>query len=158
MDIRDLTGGADLILEGRVLSALADELDGRVETEYLVLVERTFAGEDQPLRTIRLPGGVLEDGRGMLLAGMPRIEPGENVLLFLSEAGDGGIRMPVGLAQGKFRILVRPDGSRILARDAAGVTLVQPETGALVRSEGRSVIDYADVIAQIEAALATKRR
>lgn len=94
----------------------------------------------------------------MLLAGMPRIEPGENVLLFLSEPGAGGIRMPVGLAQGKFRILTRADGSRIVVRDAAGVTLVQPRTGALVRGEGRSVIDYADVVAQIEAASATKRR
>ncbi len=157
MDVSELARNADLIVEGRVLSALAQEDGGRIETEYLLAVERTFAGDDRPLRAIRMPGGVLDDGRGMLLAGMPRIEAGETVLLFLTQPSASGIQMPVGLAQGKFRILERSDGSRVVVRSTSDVALLQRETGAILRGEGRTLMDYADLVAGIEAARAGKR-
>ncbi len=155
MEIPELVDGAALVLEGSVLSAQALETpEGRIETEYLVRVDRTFEGEEQPFRSIRLPGGVLEDGRGMLLAGMPRIREGEDVLLFLSAGGSSGVRMPVGLAQGKFTVHTRLDGSKTLVREDAGVSLVGRD-GELVHGEGRTLRDYAEVVAEIEAALAT---
>jgi hypothetical protein len=156
MDVTELTHGSDLIVEARVLSAASLESDGRIETEYLIQVERTFAGEDRPFRTVRLPGGVLDDGRGMMLAGMPRIEPGDDTLLFLSAEGSTGIRMPVGLAQGTFNVVRTSSGRRLLRRDTAGVTLLS-ETGALIRGEGSTILEYAEVASEIEAALATRR-
>ena len=95
MEIAELVDGAELIVEGRILTTTSFESEGRIETEYLIEVDRTFAGEDQPYRAMRLPGGVLEDGSGMILAGMPRIAAGEKTLLFLSGEGTTGVRMPV---------------------------------------------------------------
>ena len=77
MELPEVVERADLILEARVLSARAFETSGMIETEFLLQVDRTFHGEDQPYRSIRIPGGVLEDGRGMILAGMPRLVVGE---------------------------------------------------------------------------------
>ena len=156
MEVTDLAVAADLILEARVLSSVALENEGRIETEYVLEVDRTFAGEDRGLRAIRVPGGVLEDGRGMMLAGMPSMRTGEEVLLFLGREHRGGLRMPVGLSQGKFELVRQPDGAKRLVRNTAGVTLVRRD-GVRVESEGRVVMDYADVVSRIEAARALRR-
>ncbi len=68
---------------------------GLIETEYLMSVDRTLWGADLGMRTVRLPGGVLPDGRGMMIPGMPRIAVGEDVLLFLSRQTSWGMRMPM---------------------------------------------------------------
>lgn len=157
MDVADLVRDADLIVEARVLAGRAERIANRVETEYVLLVERTFEGEDQPLRKLRMPGGVLADGSGMVLAGMPRIGEGESVLLFLTEEGETGIRMPVGLAQGKFTVARTEQGEKLLTRSVAGLSLVNGETGAEVPGTGREVRTYASMVASIEAALVAKR-
>lgn len=156
LDTAALTRSAALVVEGRVLASRALESSAGIETEHLLEVERTFKGVDLPHRVIRVPGGVLKDGRGMLLSGMPRICPGEDVLLFLSPESPNGVRMPVGLAQGKYTVLRRPDGTKALVRDAAEVALVDRRTGALERTRGRVVRDYAETVARIEAALVRK--
>jgi len=156
MGIPDLVDHSALVLEARVLSSRAVESEGFIETEYLLQVDRTFQGPDEPYRSVRIPGGVLEDGRGMVLAGMPRITEGEDLLLFLSPEGSTGLRMPVGLAQGKFRIVTSSNGLQTVVQDTAGVSLVT-QRGALVHGEGSTVLSYADVVAQIEAALASRK-
>ncbi len=156
LDTDGLVQNAALILEGRVLAAHPLEGATGIETEYLLEVERTFEGEDLPHRLVRLPGGVLPDGRGLALAGMPRIEPGEALLLFLTQEGRSGIRMPVGLAQGKYAVQRRRDGTKVLTRDVSGVSLLSPETGQVAASEGRVVRGYAELVAEIEAAVARK--
>lgn len=157
LDTGGLVANAALIVEGRVLATHALETAGGIETEVLLEVERTFEGEDQPHRLVRFPGGVLPDGRAMLLAGMPRLRPGESVLLFLTGEGPSGIRMPVGLAQGKYTVLRRRDGTKALSRDTAGVSLLHPTTGRPTGSSARVVRGYAELVAEIEAALARKR-
>ena len=158
MDIPELVEGAELVVEGRILSAKAVETqDGLVETIYQLSVDRTLLGEDQYNRSIRLPGGVLEDGRGMLLAGMPRLRVGEDALLFLSSAGDRGVRVPIGLAQGRFSIVTRLDGSKLAVRDQGDLGLVDGETGEILHSGSQYVRAYADLIAEIEAAVGAKR-
>ena len=92
----------------------------------------------------------------MLLAGMPTLRPGEDVLLFLGREGSGRVRMPVGLAQGKFSVVADSEGGKMLVRDASGMTLVRRD-GSRILGEGRTVLDYAEVVAHIEAALATRR-
>ena len=151
LDLGQLTQRAELVVEGRVLSALPlEHPDGRIETEYLLDVARTHKGEDQSLRALRLPGGHLPDGRGLLLAGMPRLEVGEELLLFLSAPSEGGTRMPVGLAQGKFRVLRGAGGAKFLVRDSAGLTLVRPDA-APGHGNGALVLAYAEALARMEA-------
>ncbi len=155
MELAEVVEHADLILEGHVLSAQSMRSEGMIETEFLLQVEHTFLGEDEAARVIRMPGGVLPDGSGMLLAGMPQLHEGEDVLLFLSSPGDTGIRVPVGLAQGKYSIHVNASGVKELVNDQSGITLVS-SSGALTSGEGRNLHSYAQVISEVEAALAAR--
>ena len=158
LDVSGLVAHADLVVEGRVLSAHALRTeDGRIETEYLLEVDRTFEGEDHSYRAIRLPGGVLEAGSGMILAGMPQIRAGENLLLFLTEEASSGVRMPVGLAQGKFSVVTDSTGHKSLVTNDAGVGLLNPTSGEIAHGRGLTILDYASVAAEIEAALAEER-
>lgn len=156
MELPDLAMNAALIVEARVLSARTIEGSGLLQTEYLLQVARTFAGDDQVLRTVRIPGGERADGSGLVIPGMPRIAAGEDVLLFLSEESKAGARMPVGLAQGKFEVVVLANGAKRLVGDASGMNLVPPGGGE-AQHGGRSMVDYAEAVARIEAALAKKR-
>ena len=155
MDVPELARRADLIIEARVLSLKAVEAGaGRIETEFLLEVERTLAGDDLPLRAVRLPGGLLPDGRGMLLAGMPGLHVGETALLFLSAPSETGMRMPVGLAQGKLRIVTGAAGEKLVVRDAGSLGLIGPGSAAVREAGGLCVLPYAEVLAEIEAARA----
>ena len=159
MDVPDLVERADLIVEARITAERSYQVEDFVETEYLLEVDRTFTGEDQPLRSVRLPGGTLEDGSGMLLAGLPRLQVGEDVILFLSPEGEAGLRMPVGLAQGKLRVVRDGEGRKALLRDVTGMHVVErPDgSGRVVGEGGLMVQAYADVVAEIEATLAARR-
>jgi hypothetical protein len=155
MDVPELARRADLIIEARVLSLKAIEAGaGRIETEFLLEVERTLAGDDLPLRAVRLPGGLLPDGRGMLLAGMPGLRVGESALLFLSAPTETGMRMPVGLAQGKLGIVTNAAGEKLVVRDASSLGLVSPGSTAVHDAGGLTLLPYAEVLAEIEAARA----
>ena len=70
MDVADLVDGSGLVVQARVRSAEVQvgprEL---IETRYVLAVSRTFWGEPATEQVVRIPGGVLEDGRGLLLAG-----------------------------------------------------------------------------------------
>lgn len=157
LDVSQLAYNASLIVEGRVLSAQTVEIEGLVATEYLIEVGETLSGTDLAYRTVCVPGGVREDGSGMLLAGMPTVLPGDTSLFFLTGESSNGLRMPVGLAQGKFDIVLLADGSKRLVRDASDVTLVNPQTGTVQSSGSRAVYDYAQVRTEIESGLARKR-
>ena len=157
LDIAGLVTEADIAFEGRVRSATVVRTPaGRIETEYDLDVERSFLGEPVAEQHVRLPGGVLPDGYGLILPGMPTLREGEDVILFLSEAGATGVRVPVGLSQGKFRVLTSWNGKRSLSRQHGSLTTIDPETGATRDASGAEVFDYADVIAEIHAAVATK--
>jgi len=93
----------------------------------------------------------------MLLAGMPRVTAGENVLLFLTEEAGSGIRMPVGLAQGKFSVVVESSGRKSLVRNGACIGPLGPESGSLGHGQSVGILQYAAVVAEIEAALASGR-
>jgi len=152
MEIEELVGHADLVLEVRVVSTQAVETeDGRIYTDCQMLVDRTFLGEDAGVRTVRLPGGVLKSGRGMLVPGMPQLHAGQELFLCLSEPSANGARVVVGLTQGSFRIVRDPAGGRYVVRDDAAAALVD-ERGAPLAQESHLVFDYAEMVARLEAA------
>jgi len=158
LDVPAMMEYADLVVEGRVQSATPRAAgEGRIETEYLLSVDRTYWGEDSGTRSITIPGGVLPDGRGMLLPGMPRLVPGEDVLLLLSGAGTTGVRVPVGLAQGKFRLVTGPDGMRLAVREQARLSLVNAGGSTVRHADSLAVMAYADLVAELESAAALKR-
>lgn len=146
LDLPALVQRAELIVEARVLARHALESEGLLVTEYLLEVARTFKGAGQPYRTLRLPGGARADGSGLLIPGVPQLAPGEEAVLFLEHEGRGGARLPAGLAQGKFGVRRAADGSKRLVRDVSALALAGAPGGV------RSVTDYAELVAAIEAA------
>ena len=153
LDLDSLFEGSDLVLEGRIGSTrVLESAPGRIETEYTLQVDRTFWGSEQAQRVVRMPGGVLPDGRGLILSGMPELRTGEDALLFLSAEGDTGVRMPVGLAQGKLRISSSLDGRRVLVGDRSQLSLASSSGGGVQEAAAHDLLDYAETVAELYAA------
>jgi hypothetical protein len=154
--IEDLAARCDLAIEARVTSRSATrDAAGCIGTDYALDVQRTFAGAPAVHCTVRMPGGVLPDGRGMVIAGMPVLETGEQVILFLSCANVRGERLPIGLAQGRLRVVIAPDGTPGIVSDVAGLTLVDP-SGHAQPAPGSATLPYAATIQRIVAACALR--
>ena len=79
-----------------------------------------------PTIDLVIPGGAL-DGVTYVVHGMPRFAPGEEVLVYASASHpSSGVRVPVGLAQGIYRVK-RKDGVATARRDTREAHLVGPE-------------------------------
>jgi hypothetical protein len=154
MDTAALVDGADLIVDARVRSARAiEQPDRRILTELTLEVGRTWLGERLPERIVRLPGGVLDDGRGLLLAGVPILAAGERCVLFLSAAGADGLRLPVGLAQGCARVHVDAQGHVLTYTDTSSLALVDPRTGLASEGSRGGPLSYERLAREIERAV-----
>ena len=157
LGVAEMLERSDLCLEGRVTAARAILEPGkRIDTEYTISVDRTFWGEAQASRAIRIPGGVLPDGRGMTIPGLSGLSNGEDVILFLSKADALGMRMPIGLAQGKMRVSTDRFGKKRILRDQGGLELAGASGSARPADEA-AVLEYAAVVAEIDAAVTARR-
>ncbi len=158
VELEELVAQCDVGLEGRVQRVRVLELGPkRIETELTLSVTRRFWGQGAAELVVRIPGGVLPDGRGLVLPGLPRFEEGEELLLFLSQESRRGTRMPVGLAQGRFRVEHRADGTKSLVRDQDDLELLDPRTGRASRAAPRARFDYDATVARLQAAAAARR-
>ncbi len=156
MDLEEVFQRSDLVVEGTVLRARSGELeDGTIYTDWDLEVDRTFWGEHVAERTVRLPGGHLASGRGMVLPGMPRVAVGEDVVLMLTPESRGGVQLPVGLSQGKYRVVTAVNGERIAMQTGDHVTLVSADRIGSPRGLAR--LAYGELIARLEAARAQRR-
>jgi len=158
VDLEGLVDRADLVLEGRVKRVTPRPAPGRIETEYELEIERTFLGEERQTRTFVMPGGVLPNGTGMILPGVPLLHTGEDAILFLSRESTAGMRVPVGLSQGRFRVETPIHGRRVVVREHEDLGLLDPESGALHEARGSERYDYAALVATIHAACDVRRR
>lgn len=159
MSVEDLAARCDLALEARVTSKSAT-LDpyGRIATDYALTVERTFAGVHTAQRTVRIPGGTLPDGRGLLLAGMPTLAVGESALLFLSAENARGERLPIGLAQGHLRVEIAAGGEKRLVTDLAGLDFVDASGRPVASGPKTGTLPYAATITRVESACAQRSK
>ncbi len=158
MDLDELVEAADLVLEARVTAespVLGD--NGLVYTDLQLEVERTFWGEDLPLRTIRVPGGALPGGRATMIPGLTHPGLGESALLMLSSPSLGGVRIPCGLSQGCYRILTPLSGTKVATREGSPEALIDPVTGQLSHGQHAQVLDYAELKARCLAACSAKQ-
>jgi len=157
LDIQGLVDRADWVVEGRVIGQRTIErAGGGLDTELTLDVAYEFlrptTGEGD--RRFRLPGGVRSDGSGMLIPGMPTVSLGEEVLLFLTESGPEGRRLPVGLTQGKYSLLTDRQGTRRALRDGDGTRLLGAGRQSSFGLETRA---YAKLRAEVEAAVNGRR-
>ena len=154
LDLGALARQSELIVEARVLSARAVDVEALLATEYLLEVARTFKGRDEAYRAVRLPGGLRADGSGLLIPGLPRFTPGEEAVLFLSQESANGLRMPIGLGQGKLGIQRLASGEKRLVHELHGVELLGAGPSAPSGSSAnRALFGYAECVAELEAAL-----
>lgn len=157
LDLQGLVDAAELGLEARVLDTRVElDLRGRPCTLATLAVTRDFIADTSGNFEVRLPGGVMSDGAGLVLPGMPSLFPGEEVVLFLSEESSAGLRIPVGLAQGKFRVVRDAQGERTLVRDEADLQLLDRESSKVSHANLALVYDYAAAVAEIEAAVSQR--
>jgi hypothetical protein len=155
LDLQGLVDGAELGLEARVLGLHVElDLRGRPCTRATLAVTRDLIGDARGPFDVRLPGGVLPDGSGLVLPGMPSLLLGEEVVLFLSEESGAGLRVPVGLAQGKFRVERDAAGQRTLVRDDADLELLDLASSHVSHANLAAVYDYAAFMAEVQAAVA----
>jgi hypothetical protein len=158
MSTEQLVAGADLIVEGWIRGAQAlRQPDGVIDTDFELEVGTLLYGQAGGVERIRLPGGVLPDGSGMLLPGVDHPGVGTRVLWFLSAAGVAQRRMPIGLSQGSWRLLPTTAGGWVAQRAGAGVGLWDLESPHA--SQGSAVVlrPYADLLAEVEAAIGARR-
>ncbi len=162
LEIEGLVQNAELVFEGRVVTARSyrtrggQSSTGPVETEFFVTVQRTYLGQPTGTRVFRLPGGVLEDGSGMVVPGMPSLREGDTALFFLTEESHTGWRVPVGLAQGKLDVVVDAQGRRALKRSGASLNLIDQRTGLFVPIPEGAYLNYDETVLRIENAVASK--
>lgn len=156
MELDEAFMRSEMVIEGSVTTGTSGETSlGEIYTDWTINVDRTYWGEHQATRVVRLPGGVLANGYGSMIPGMPRLVLGEEVVLFLSAESEEGMRVPVGLSQGKYRIVTASDGARTAVQTGDHVTLISARATRSI--DGLEMLDYADLIARIEAASQTRR-
>ena len=97
-------------------------------------VSEPLKGSNDGFVSVVTVGGTL-DGITQTVSGMPAFEPEEEVLLFL-EASKNGDWQPLGLAQGKFRILRnRQTGEEEFVHSLSGLELYDPANRSLSQQE-----------------------
>ncbi len=150
LSLEDTFERSDVVVEGRVHSATSGEdAEGLIYTDWVLRADRSYWGEVGETFTVRLPGGVLSTGKGMVVPGMPRLTVGEDVVLFLGEESPMGMRLPTGLSQGKFRIVTSTSGDRTAIQTGEHVSLITARNTRT--ADGLDMLDYADLVARLEA-------
>jgi hypothetical protein len=117
------------VVSGRVTEVQVVQ-DERVHGQVtLVTLEVSRAAKGQAGRTLtfRMFGGLGANGQPVV-AGLPRFDPGEEVILFLHPEGRLGLTSPVGFGQGKF----------VVSRDRQGQRVVQNQFGNRMLFRGLS--------------------
>ncbi|MBK9386822.1 MAG: hypothetical protein IPN34_18565 [Planctomycetes bacterium] len=134
LEREELARRATRVFEGTVVDVRGErDAGGRIATRVRFAVEADgwWKGTGGGAVELLLPGGILEaEERALLVPGMPRFERGERAVVFASEATRGGetLAIPVGLKQGKLRVVLTPNGRRALERELSGLQLVDPAT------------------------------
>ena len=161
LDLQGLVDRSELVIEGRVLSRRCfPDSHGRPETEYVVAVDVPYLGGPEALRTFRFPGGRLpgkDGGTALVVPGLPELEVGEEVILFLTREGAQGWRMPVGLSQGKYRKVEDADGQVHAVREHGQLDLYDPQTRTVRRAAPNDRTDHAELRRRIERAVALRK-
>ena len=129
----DLTAQSAAVVIGRVTDVAShwDPAQGRIFTTITVAVQEVLKGEvTAPEITLTQLGGTVRDVHGWV-HGNPEFRRGEKVLVFVSEAPDGTLRV-TQLYQGKFSLVVDPYVLDELAQrdpNPQGVHVLPPAPG-----------------------------
>ncbi|MGE0707703.1 MAG: hypothetical protein AB7N76_08555 [Planctomycetota bacterium] len=129
----------------------------RVFTRVRFRVREGFKGGEDSGLELLIPGGSL-GGIVHVVHGMPTFQPGEEVVLYATAAHPkSGVRVPVGLDQGCYRIQREREGGRARARrDMRELLLVEPGKRA-VQGE-RETVTLDELTAKVRGEVTRQRK
>lgn len=158
LDDDQLVDQSDLIVTGTCVKVHHEWRQGLLLTLASVKVDRVLKGEKTSEVTLVIPGGVDFDRKvpvAVTFPGAPTVLPDERVLLFLEPAGTGPGEMAItGFSQGKLSILQAADGTPMVRRDLAGVSLAK---GNRLEAGGKQSLPLATFEDQIARRVALRR-
>src|SRR5688572_20234570 len=132
----DLVEKSGRIVVGKCISRESrwNDRNTLILTTARFAVSERLKGSSDGFVNVVTVGGTL-DGITQTVSGMPVFEPEEAVLLFL-EASKNGDWQPLGLSQGKFRILRnRQTGEEEVVHSLSGLELYDPTDRSLSQQE-----------------------
>lgn len=157
MSVADMTDRAEVIVHGRCVRKQARMgKDDEIVTDITLEVFEAVKGELGRSFEFTVYGGVLPE-RGSAIAGAPTYKTGEELLVFLGPVNDRGLRMVIGLAQGKYTIR-RERGQTLAFRNLQGLSLVDAKTGETSEAEPEQGVPFEELLARVKARLAAKER
>jgi hypothetical protein len=123
VNIEEMTARATTIFAGRCLHVRVetDRKLGHDVTIATFRVDRSIKGNNGGTITVRMPWASLD----AVPAGVPSFARGDEVVLFLYGESALGMRAPVGLGQGRFRVLVDKQGGRMAINDVGNRNLMR---------------------------------
>jgi len=171
MNLSQLTDRADAIFRGHVLSAEPGKISvggGTLPTvTYRLRVDEAFKGKFDPKENaapeveITMLGThkatVRSGNRTRLstsLPEVPKLHVGEDYVLFTTAPGKSGLRAPVGLGQGSFRIYLGANKTELAVNELNNVGLFDSGRSAQRSDEGaQEPVTYTQLAVAILAQL-----
>lgn len=152
LSLTETVDGAEAIVDGRVLSSepfLSES--GMICTRVTLSVNQYLKGTGSNRYSFVVPGGTV-NGIARMIPGFPQFRPGEDSILFLSAESGKGLRMPVGLAQGKYQItLDAATGRKMVKRSAMGdLRFISAQTGEVAQAPQSTTEDYEAFCARVK--------
>jgi len=128
LSLEDMVQQSDVIAIGSCLETQSVWVDNTLVTLAKVAVNETLKGNEGTTDlTVALPGGVDANRKfpvAMSYPGAPKMTPGEDVFLFLTNSGEvSGSYTVAGFSQGKFSIVKDEDGELLVSRDLRQTSL-----------------------------------
>lgn len=121
LSIEGMTDKSDLIAIGTCVDTKSAWAGRSLVTLTTINVAETLKGAELATIIVALPGGIDANRKfpvAMTYPGAPRIEPGEDVFLFLTaDDQNAGSYTVTGFSQGKFSIFKDQTGEQFVTRD-----------------------------------------
>lgn len=133
LSLDQMSQKATSVIRGRVDSCAGEMRGPVIHTVCRVAVTETWKGATAKTADVSLPGGVAR-GVSQTFAGTPRLEPGQEYVLFLW-AGRSGRNQLIGLSQGALAVQAGGKTGEVAVRAAADVTLLN-SSGEAVQDDG----------------------
>lgn len=134
-----------------------DATGRRIRTRVTFAPQDTLKGPNAERFELVLPGGQ-RDGLTQVVHGMPRFAVGDEVVLLATAPHRrSGVRVPVGLAQGVYRVERHPGEPPIARRDTRGLHLVDLDARRAVPGK-HEAIPLEDLLEQVRGEVARQRR
>lgn len=153
MNLRQLTAAAQLVVRAKCLGSASRWEGGEIWTFTRFASIESFKGAAPPEFTVGALGGKV-GAIESVVAGTPRFQPGEQVVLFLEPSPAGGYGI-TGWVEGTFRLRRDAAGRPLLTQDSAGGMVFDRATRSF-RTEGICAMPLATFRRRLRLLLAPK--